>query len=125
MAYDDETLAYIFNKSAGRCRYCTKQLSWSNYGKLFGRGAWEVDHSVPRSRGGTDYLRNLFAACIECNRNKSARTGQTFRRVVQPVSTRSASGGLGDVIAALVGLGLLIWFLRSLGDAQHERRTQW
>ncbi|MGD0496198.1 MAG: HNH endonuclease signature motif containing protein [Candidatus Bathyarchaeia archaeon] len=39
-------------------------------GRLGKRGAWEVDHSRPLSRGGTDYLRNLVPSCVECNRSK-------------------------------------------------------
>ena len=47
-----------------------KRLSWKNYGRLGRKGAWEVDHSNPLSKGGTDYLRNLVPSCIECNRSK-------------------------------------------------------
>lgn len=46
------------------------------------RGAWEVDHSVPKSRGGTDYLRNLVPACIDCNRLKGTRLGNSVRASV-------------------------------------------
>jgi 5-methylcytosine-specific restriction endonuclease McrA len=41
-------------------------------------GAWEVDHIRPRSRGGTDYLRNLVPACIECNRSKGDLNSREF-----------------------------------------------
>ncbi|MDH5687535.1 MAG: HNH endonuclease [Candidatus Bathyarchaeota archaeon] len=34
------------------------------------RGAWEVDQGVPLSRAGTGSFRNLWAACLECNREK-------------------------------------------------------
>ena len=30
------------------------------------KGAWQVEHSVPRSKGGPDHLNTLFAACVSC-----------------------------------------------------------
>ena len=38
----------------------------------------EVDHIVPRSRGGTDRPDNLVAACHECNRRKGNQTATEF-----------------------------------------------
>jgi len=74
MNLSTEQLKKIFQKYKGRCAYDGKKLSWNNYGKIGSWGAWEVDHSKPKSKGGTDYLRNLAPACIECNRNKSNKT---------------------------------------------------
>lgn len=70
MGYSDEELSYIYDKTGGYCWHCGKKLAWKNYGRPSERGAWEVDHSNPVSRGGTDYLQNLVPACIECNRSK-------------------------------------------------------
>jgi len=86
MPYADEDLRYIYDKTDGWCRYCNKRLSLVNYGRIGKRGAWEVDHAVPVSRGGTDYYRNLWPACIDCNRDKSDRTAQSYRRSMQPPS---------------------------------------
>lgn len=91
MAYDEETLEYVFAKTGGHCRYCKKQLSFSNYGQAERRGAWVVDHANPVSRGGTDYLRNLWPACVDCNQEKSDRTAQSYSRSLEPRSA-SASG---------------------------------
>lgn len=33
----------------------------------------EVDHKVPRARGGTNDMTNLWTLCKRCNRHKSAR----------------------------------------------------
>src|SRR5436309_1341547 len=84
MAHDDETLEYVFAKTGGYCRYCKKQLSFSNYGQTGRRGAWVVDHANPVSRGGTDYLRNLWPACVDCNLDKSDRTAQGYSRSLEP-----------------------------------------
>jgi len=78
MGYTAEELNDIYDKTGGYCWHCGKKLAWKNYGKPGERGAWEVDHSVPISRGGTDYLRNLVPTCIECNRNKGDLTSQEF-----------------------------------------------
>ena len=50
--------------------HCRKKLAFTNYGRYGKKGAWEVDHSNPISKGGTDYFRNLVPACVECNRSK-------------------------------------------------------
>ena len=56
--------------SGGKCALC-------------GRGAdevvLEVDHIVPRSRGGTDNQENLQVLCRECNSGKSNRDDTDFR----------------------------------------------
>ena len=33
--------------------------------------AWNIDHKIPISRGGTDNINNLHAVHIRCNREKS------------------------------------------------------
>jgi 5-methylcytosine-specific restriction endonuclease McrA len=71
MSYTWDQLVEIYDKNNGYCIYCTKKLALTNYGKIGRKGAWEVDHGTPRSRGGTNYRSNLWAVCIECNRKKS------------------------------------------------------
>jgi 5-methylcytosine-specific restriction endonuclease McrA len=83
MGYDDELLSEIYDKTNGYCRYCGKKLAWRNYGILGARATWEVDHGIPLSRGGSDYFRNLWSACIECNREKGDMTTREFRRYLE------------------------------------------
>lgn len=71
MSYTCEELNKIFDKNNGYCIYCREKMAWSNYGKPGERGAWEIDHGNPRSRGGSDDIRNLWACHIKCNRKKS------------------------------------------------------
>jgi 5-methylcytosine-specific restriction endonuclease McrA len=78
LGYTDEELNDIYDKTDGYCYHCGKKLSWKNYGLSGERGAWEVDHSVPVSQGGTDYLRNLVPSCIECNRRKRDLSSRQF-----------------------------------------------
>ena len=40
------------------------------------RFAWNIDHIVPKSRGGDNSLRNLHAVHIMCNRSKGDQSGE-------------------------------------------------
>lgn len=50
MKRDNETLQRIFEKTDCLCHICRKRLSFKNYGQVGARGAWEIEHSIPRSR---------------------------------------------------------------------------
>ena len=54
----------LFGQQEGLCNGCKGDFPF----KLF-----EVDHRVPRSRGGTDHLDNLQLLCSSCNRIKGDR----------------------------------------------------
>lgn len=79
MAYDNHTLTRIYDRTDGDCHICGTGLCYSNYGCVGYRGAWEVEHSVPLSCGGTNHLNNLFAAHIRCNRSKRACSSKVAR----------------------------------------------
>ena len=104
----------IFEKTDGYCRYCGKQLAWSNYGRVGERGAWEVEHSIPISRGGTNYFRNLWPACVDCNMEKGTRTGAEYSRYLRGGRSSYSSPDLGEVIVGLVIGGLALAFLGAL-----------
>jgi 5-methylcytosine-specific restriction endonuclease McrA len=79
MTYDDATLTKIYVRTNGKCHLCHKKLSFTNYGQGGAKGAWEVEHSIPRANGGTDHLNNLFPAHIGCSREKGTYTSRTAR----------------------------------------------
>ena len=54
----------LFGQQEGRCAGCRMDFPF----KIF-----EVDHLIPRSRGGTDHLDNLQLLCPHCNRIKGDR----------------------------------------------------
>jgi len=54
-----EVREYLLEKWGRRCAYCGKE-----------NVPLEVDHVVPKSRGGTDRVSNLTLACRECNQVK-------------------------------------------------------
>ena len=51
----------VFARDLGRCQYC-------------GRTAENLDHVLPRSRGGDHTWENVVAACRPCNSRKGDRT---------------------------------------------------
>src|SRR6266487_3114039 len=79
MQYTSQDLRRIYDRTSGYCHLCGKKLALSNYGRLGDKGAWEVEHSNARARGGTDRLTNLYPACISCNRSKGAITTRAAR----------------------------------------------
>ncbi len=79
MQYAREDLRAIYDRTSGYCHICGKKLALNNYGRFGDKGAWEVEHSNARARGGTDRLNNLYPACISCNRSKGAVTTRTAR----------------------------------------------
>lgn len=79
VAYDEKKLKIIYNKNSGRCEYDKVNLEFENHGKSCVNGAWEVDHSRPVSRGGTDHMDNLVPACYLCNREKANMLASEFK----------------------------------------------
>jgi len=79
MTYDNDRLTRIFERTDGDCHICGGRLCYSNYNRFGTRGAWEVEHSIPLSCGGTNHLNNLFPAHISCNRSKRASSTRAAR----------------------------------------------
>ena len=71
MAFSQDSLRKIFDRIEGRCHICRGKLAFCNYGKVDNHGDWEVEHSKPKLRGGTEHLNNLYAAHSSCNRSKN------------------------------------------------------
>jgi 5-methylcytosine-specific restriction endonuclease McrA len=55
----------IYARDRNRCQYC---------GRQFARNDLNLDHVVPRSRGGTSTWENVVCSCHRCNRLKGGRT---------------------------------------------------
>lgn len=62
-----EVREYLLEKWGRRCAYCGAE-----------NVLLEVDHIVPRSRGGSDRVSNLTLACHSCNQKKGARPIEEF-----------------------------------------------
>jgi 5-methylcytosine-specific restriction endonuclease McrA len=57
----------IFERDKNLCQYC---------GKTFERKDLNLDHVIPRDRGGPTTWENIVCSCIECNTLKANRTPQ-------------------------------------------------
>ena len=57
----------IFERDHNTCQYC---------GKKFERKDLNLDHVVPRDRGGPTSWENIVCSCIPCNTRKANRTPQ-------------------------------------------------
>ncbi len=79
--FDDETKLKVYEKTDGYCHFCHKKIAKKNYGVISARGAWEVDHSKPASKGGCNHMNNYQPACIPCNRKKGNSSTQSARRI--------------------------------------------
>lgn len=55
----------IFERDQNRCQYC---------GEVFDRKDLNLDHVIPRDRGGPTTWENIVCSCIPCNTRKSNRT---------------------------------------------------
>jgi hypothetical protein len=107
MHYDDDTLNAIYDRDGGCRHLCGSRRAFSNHGRLWAHGGWEVDHGNPRARGGTDWLQNLRVACQGCNRAKGARSSRTFRSAYGLTSVRAQETDWGAV-ATLIGFTVLV-----------------
>lgn len=67
--YQQKLRSFIFGRSNGKCVYC-------------GAEATEIDHIVPRAKGGTNSTYNLVASCRACNQMKSNKTLKEFGNLV-------------------------------------------
>lgn len=66
----DEVLALM---SGNTCPYCDKPVE-----PLL----WSIDHKLPKNRGGTNELSNLYLVCIKCNKVKGDLTDGEFKELM-------------------------------------------
>jgi hypothetical protein len=124
---DENKRVAVFEKSDGECGYCEKELSFGNRSRQ-GRGAWEVEHRVPRAKGGTDHLNNLVAACWPCNVTKGVGSARTHAQsVVAEKAARTsrrlwATAGKALIPAIVVG-GAAYAYLRWTGPSEDEKQV--
>ena len=62
-----EIREYLLEKFGRKCCYCGKENI-----------PLEIEHIIPKSRGGTDRIDNLCLACHECNQKKGNMTAEEF-----------------------------------------------
>lgn len=62
-----EARAYLLEKFQHQCAYCRTT-----------NAIFELDHILPRSRGGSNRVSNLALSCHDCNQKKGNRTAREF-----------------------------------------------
>src|ERR1700744_4956688 len=60
----------IFERDHNQCQYC---------GEKFDRKDLNLDHVIPRDRGGETSWENIVCSCVPCNSRKGNRTPQEAR----------------------------------------------
>jgi 5-methylcytosine-specific restriction endonuclease McrA len=66
----------IYARDQNRCQYC---------GRQFSRAELNLDHVVPRSKGGTSTWENVVCSCHRCNRLKGGHTpAEAGVRLIRP-----------------------------------------
>jgi hypothetical protein len=63
----DELVAAVIKRDGERCFYCGEQSA-----------RYELDHVVPKARGGSDDIENRVLACPACNAAKGTLPGWFF-----------------------------------------------
>ncbi len=109
-----ETRAYLLEKFGHRCAYCGK-----------GEVPFELDHQLPRSRGGSNRVSNLVLACHDCNSAKGNRTAAEFG---YPQVQAQAQAPLRDASAVNATRLALLRELEKLGlpiGTWSGGRTRW
>jgi 5-methylcytosine-specific restriction endonuclease McrA len=66
----------------GECFYCKREIIEDHYGSRQIQSGWEVDHKVPKNKGGTNSEYNLVAACWECNLGKGTKSVNEWLQIL-------------------------------------------
>ena len=87
----------IYNHYGGMCCYCGKKLPPKQL---------NLDHVIPRSRGGLSTWDNLVTACYPCNTKKADRTPEEAHMPLLRKPTKPSWKGQRMEIIQLRGLGM-------------------
>lgn len=88
-----EVREYLLEKWCRKCAYCGRE-----------NVPLEIEHIMPKSRGGTDRVSNLTLACHECNQKKGNLTAEEFgfpeiqRQAREPLKDAAAVNAIRWVI---------------------------
>lgn len=114
-----EAREYLLEKWGRRCVYCSAEDV-----------PLEVEHIVPKFRGGSNRVSNLTLACRTCNRTKGSLTAEEFghpdvqKHALKPLrdaaAVNSARYAVGDILK-VHGLSVTCW---SGGRTKYNRTAQ-
>ena len=69
----------VYDKYGGRCAYCGRPLRYEDM---------QVDHIIPKRKGGQDIMANYNPACRSCNHYKDSLSLEQFRGLVRTLPER-------------------------------------
>ena len=96
-----EIRAYVLEKFGHRCAYCHTE-----------RGPFELEHILPRARGGSSRVSNLALSCHDCNLAKGGLTAAEWGHLEVEAQARTP---LRDAAAMNANRYALVEALQSLG----------
>lgn len=64
---------YLLEKHGRKCFYCDKEVS-----------NFEVEHMIPKAKGGSNRIDNLTLSCHNCNQKKGTLTAEEFIKQILP-----------------------------------------
>lgn len=96
-----EAREYLLEKWGRKCAYCGAQNI-----------PLEIEHLIPRSRGGSDRVSNLALACTHCNQRKGTQTAAEFGH---PKLMAQAKAPLKDAAAVNATRWALFGALKATG----------
>jgi hypothetical protein len=109
-----EVRSYLLEKFGRQCAYCHSS-----------HVPFEIDHQVPRSRGGSNRVSNLVLSCRQCNLAKGDKTAAEWGH---PEVERQARTPLRDAAAVNTTRYALVEALLTLGvpvGTWSGGRTRW
>lgn len=69
----------VYEKYDGCCAYCGKPIEFMDM---------QVDHIIPKIRGGTDEFENLNPSCRRCNHYKRQMSLEAFRDTIGKIPSK-------------------------------------
>jgi 5-methylcytosine-specific restriction endonuclease McrA len=96
-----EVREYLLDKWGRTCAYCGRT-----------NVPLEVEHIIPRSRGGTDRVSNLTLACRDCNLKKGDKTAEEFGYPQLQTQAKKS-------LKATAGINTIRWKIVETLDAEH------
>ncbi len=109
-----EVRSYLLEKFGRQCAYCHST-----------KVPFEIDHQIPRSRGGSNRVSNLVLSCHTCNLAKGNRTATEWG---YPEVEQQARSEFKDAAAVNTTRYALVEALKTLGvpvGAWSGGRTRW
>lgn len=67
--YRARDIQRLLTRQCGQCAYCHEDI----------RKAYTIDHIMPLTRGGTNFIGNIQLVCGWCNRQKHTRLSFEYR----------------------------------------------